>query len=193
MRCSHAVTDKAVLRASVLAARAARTSDDREQAARALATHGCAFAAGADVVTAYAAVGTEPPTLELLDQLLAGGVRVLLPVVADDQLTWGDYRGWGALHHGAFGLLEPEPSDDATRAAPGAAVAFVPAVAVDRRGHRLGRGGGYVDRWLHTVGRVSGTVAVVYDDELLDAVPHDSHDVVVNAALTPGGVVELGQ
>jgi 5-formyltetrahydrofolate cyclo-ligase len=187
------VTDKAVLRASVLAARTRRSSADQERAARALATHGCAAAAAAAVVTGYAATGTEPPTRALLDGLLAGGARVLLPVVAGNELRWGDYRRWGDLQAGSFGLPEPEPTDDAGRAAARAELAFVPALAVDRRGNRLGRGGGYVDRWLQAVGRGGGTIAVVYDDEVLAEVPHDSRDVVVNAALTPSGVVELGQ
>jgi 5-formyltetrahydrofolate cyclo-ligase len=168
------------------------TAADREAAGRSLLTHGAALAAGASVVTAYAAVGTEPPTRALLETLVARGVRVLLPVIsADRDLGWGELVGWSALVTSAIGLLEPVATTDATAAARTADLVLVPAIAVDRAGHRLGRGGGYFDRWLpeRPAGRV---IAVVYDDEVLDAVPHEAHDRRVDAALTPSGVIPLG-
>jgi 5-formyltetrahydrofolate cyclo-ligase len=63
---------------------------------------------------------------------------------------------------------------------------LVPALAVDRAGNRLGRGAGYYDRAL-TKTRAQ-VVAVIYDDELVDAVPHEPHDRLVDAALRPSGV-----
>ena len=65
---------------------------------------------------------------------------------------------------------------------------LTPGLAVDRTGMRLGRGGGSYDRAL---GRVPvGTVvcALLYDGELLDAVPSAAHDRRVTAAVTPTGV-----
>jgi 5-formyltetrahydrofolate cyclo-ligase len=72
---------------------------------------------------------------------------------------------------------------------------LVPALAVDRRGRRLGRGGGSYDRALARLfgaaGRSSGTgsavliCAVIFDEELLDEVPTDVHDQPVGAVLTP--------
>jgi 5-formyltetrahydrofolate cyclo-ligase len=63
---------------------------------------------------------------------------------------------------------------------------LVPALAVDRAGNRLGRGGGYYDRALS--GIRAQVVAVIYDDELVDAVPHEPHDRLVDATLRPLGV-----
>src|SRR5664280_2311939 len=68
------------------------------------------------------------------------------------------------------------------------------AAAVDRqrryqhRGFRLGTGGGYYDRALGLVAPTVPVLAVVYDDELLDAVPSERHDRPVTGALTPSGV-----
>ena len=61
------------------------------------------------------------------------------------------------------------------------------AVAVDRRGIRLGRGGGFYDRSLPMCTPGTRLVAVVRDCEILDEVPVDSHDVPMTHALTPGG------
>jgi 5-formyltetrahydrofolate cyclo-ligase len=70
----------------------------------------------------------------------------------------------------------------------GAATAVVvPAVAVDRSGVRLGRGGGYYDRALLHARPGALLVAVVYDDELLDELPAEPHDHRVGVVVTPSG------
>lgn len=183
---------KRLLRAGILAARSARTATDLAAAGAAIAHHALDALAGTGVVTAYAAVDTEPPTRPLLDQLFAADVMVLLPVVDGGELRWGRYVGWEQLRPGAFGLLEPAPDAGATAAARSAEVSVVPALAVDRAGHRLGRGGGYYDRWLRDV-RTRTVLAVVFAGEVVDAVPHEPHDVIVDGALTPGGVLRLGR
>ena len=54
---------------------------------------------------------------------------------------------------------------------------LVPALAVDRAGNRLGRGGGSYDRALARVGPLIPVIALLYDDELLDQVPAEQHDI----------------
>ena len=73
---------------------------------------------------------------------------------------------------------------------------LVPALAVDRDGHRLGRGGGHYDRTLAMLAGLHSTpalIALIYDDELLPAVPFDELDQLVTAFVTPGsGLSQLG-
>jgi len=84
---------------------------------------------------------------------------------------------------GAFGI--PEPRDDAARLfEPGMAgrtAVIVPGLAFDARGGRLGRGGGYYDRFL---GRASMQraikIGVCWELQLIEAVPTESHDVVMD-------------
>jgi 5-formyltetrahydrofolate cyclo-ligase len=72
-------------------------------------------------------------------------------------------------------------------------VVFVPALAVDRAGVRLGRGAGFYDRTLPLARAATRLVAVVRDDELVDQIPAEPHDVPMTHALTPRrGLVELG-
>lgn len=61
----------------------------------------------------------------------------------------------------------------------------VPALAVDRHGIRLGQGGGSYDRALGRTAPQVRTVALVYDDELVDTVPREPHDLGVDAVITP--------
>jgi 5-formyltetrahydrofolate cyclo-ligase len=149
-------------------------------------------------VCAYVPVGAEPGSLEMLDVLLRRAGRVLLPVArtaADDSpvaLRWGEYRP-GRLVAAQFGLFEPaEPWLPATTVAE-ASVVLVPALAVDRIGVRLGRGGGFYDRTLVHRDPRARLVAVIRDQELLDELPHEPHDVPMTHALTPGrGLIEVG-
>ena len=63
---------------------------------------------------------------------------------------------------------------------------LAPGLAVDKRGMRLGKGGGYYDRAL--AGLDVPVAALLYDDDLLDEVPHDPHDVPVGMVVTASGI-----
>lgn len=144
-------------------------------------------------VAAYVPVGDEPGSLSLLDELVELGVRVIVPGVPDGAptaLNWVTYLGQETLHSGRFGLAEPGGQRLGTAALHDADLVLVPALGVDRRGVRLGRGAGYYDRSLG--GLTAPLVAVVYDDEFVDELPEEPTDVRVDWALTPqGGFVEL--
>ena len=108
-----------------------------------------------------------------------------------EALWWGEYRS-GALVAGRFGLLEPAEPWLPPAAVGEATVILVPALAVDRNGVRLGRGGGYYDRSLPLRAPGALLVAVVRDDEIVDELPSEPHDVRMTHALTPAmGLVRL--
>ena len=96
---------KSVLRASVLAARAVRPPEQRAADERRIAEHGSALAESAASIVAYAGVGSEPPTRQLLDRLLAPDVRIVLPITSAEDLQWGFYAGWDDLSRGRHRLL----------------------------------------------------------------------------------------
>lgn len=145
-------------------------------------------------MAAYAGVGTEPPTRSLLDALRDDGSEVWLPIVVGRALHWAPYEGWDRLDEGPAGLLEPPRSGCRPRLPGTVSLWLVPALAVDRTGIRLGRGGGYYDRALADADAdpAARTVAVVFEAELVDRLPRDVHDVPVGAALLPSGLVRLG-
>src|SRR5262249_57983584 len=118
---------------------------------------------------------------------------VLLP---DGDLDWASYEGPDSLAAGPRGLLEPGPAEP--RRGPGAIaradLVLVPALAADRSGNRLGKGGGSYDRALARVGGLVPTVALLFDGELLDEVPAGPHDVPVRLAAQPGeGIIRPAQ
>lgn len=148
--------------------------------------------AEARTVAAYVSIGREPSTRALLDRLREAGVRVLLPVLLpDNDLDWAEYEGPERLVKAGRGLLEPAGPRLGPEAVTGAGAVLLPGLAVDRRGLRLGRGGGSYDRVLARLERAGATPALVvllYDGEVLEEVPADPHDRPVQAAVTPSGV-----
>ena len=192
-----ATAGKAALREKFLAARRCVADDLRAAEARVL-TERLELVVNSDsTVCAYVPVGTEPGSIEMLDMFLRRSRRVLLPVArttADDipmRLRWGEYQP-GALVSGRWGLLEPpEPwLPESTLAE--ASLVIVPALAVDRRGVRLGRGRGFYDRWLDGRNPQARLIAMVRDAEFVDELPAEPHDVPMTHALTPRrGLVAL--
>ncbi|MEZ0363922.1 5-formyltetrahydrofolate cyclo-ligase [Mycobacterium sp. pUA109] len=189
---------KAALRSRLLQARRAVADDVRAAEAQALTEHLAALTTSTGTVCAYVPVGAEPGAIGMLDALLRRDLRVLLPVArttGDDvplPLRWGEYRP-GRLVTARFGLLEPPEPWLPASALRQAGVVLVPALAVDRRGVRLGRGGGFYDRSLALAAPDAPRIAVVRDEEVLDELPCEPHDVRMTHALTPGaGVTSLG-
>ncbi len=188
---------KAELRERLLSARRGVAEAVRAAEARSLTEAVQDAVSGHETVCAYVPVGTEPGSVDILDTLLRRSVRVLLPVARTDPadiplpLRWGEYRR-GALVRGRWGLLEPPEPHLPASALADAGVVLVPTLAVDRSGVRLGRGSGFYDRSLGARDPAARLVAIVRDDELLDEVPAEPHDVRMTHALTPGrGLVAL--
>jgi 5-formyltetrahydrofolate cyclo-ligase len=189
---------KTELRARILLARRALAPELHDAEAHALCSHLPGFVGVGDTVCAYVPVGSEPGSIELIDSLLRMGLRVLLPVARHDTagipvpLQWGAYRP-GALVEARFGLREPAEPWLSAGAVAAATVVLVPALAVDRVGVRLGRGAGFYDRSLVLASPAARLVAVVRDDEVVDRLPAEPHDMRMTHALTPNrGLVALG-
>ncbi|MGW6200980.1 5-formyltetrahydrofolate cyclo-ligase [Kribbella sp. NPDC055110] len=142
-------------------------------------------------VALYVSMGLEPQTGALIDWLLATHREVLLPILyADNDLGWGVAPGAADLVPGRLGLSEP-PTDLGSDAIATADLVICPALAVTHDGVRLGRGGGSYDRALARVRPGTPVWAAVYDTEIVDALPCDAHDKLVDAALTPSRLIPL--
>ena len=186
---------KHALRRQLLTARAALTGEQRDRAGRLLrdAVLTLPQVQMAGTVAAYYSVGTEPPTRSLVYALWKRGTYVLLPRLrSDDHLDWASYEGPESMTPAGHGLLEPA-AEPGTHSITSADLVIVPALAVDRRGNRLGRGRGCYDRALARVGPLIPVIALLYEGELLDQVPAGARDRGVTMAARPeAGVTPVG-
>lgn len=152
-----------------------------------------AFAVGSPTIALYASTGSEPGTHPLLEALRSRGTRVLLPVLLpDNSLDWAVYQGAEALVPGPRGTVEPAGPRLGVGAIGDAAIVFVPGLAADRAGHRLGRGGGSYDRALALADPTALVAVVLHRGEIIDTVPVSGHDAAVAAVVTPDGVERVG-
>jgi 5-formyltetrahydrofolate cyclo-ligase len=194
-----ATSEKRRLRKDLRAVRQSLDASALARAARAAATAAEALPelGAARTVAGYAACDGELDVAEILAAARMRGATIVLPrcraggggldlvpTVLDD-----------ALVHGRRGrVLEPPgPACDPT-ALPRPAVILVPSVALDRRGFRLGRGGGDYDRLLPQLRRAGWTiVGVAHATALVNEVPTEPHDAPVDMILTDAGVVIPGR
>ena len=179
-RDESAAAGKIRLRLELLATRKARRPDELEGARAAIRAHVLDRAAGIEQVAGYLPMRTEPGSTELLAALHARGSAVMVPVTLPDRdLEWA---AWTPA--GPGGLL-------GVGAVAAAGLVLAPALAVARDGTRLGRGGGSYDRALRRCRADAMIAALVFDDEVVDTLPHDEWDVPVRAAVTPSGWIDL--
>lgn len=183
------IAQKTALRDQLLTSRNQLSLAERSLAATRIAEHLLALpeVRRAASVAAYVSIGAEPGTGLLLDSLITAGKRVILPVLMpDNDLDWAAYDG--SLASARRGMLEPTGPRLGVTAIATPEVVLVPGLAVGADGMRLGRGGGSYDRALGRVPVGTFTCVLLHDAELLDAVPSESHDRLVTAAVTPSGV-----
>lgn len=188
---SETRAQKAELRTRLLEARHRLTAGERQAASAALSkrVRDLPELADAGTLTAYVSMGAEPGTRELIEALRKSGTRVLLPVLqSDNDLDWAEYGGPAALARTPRGLWEPTGERLGPHAVTQAQAVLLPGLAVDPHGVRLGRGGGSYDRVLSRL-RVAGAhpvlVLLLYTHEVVDAVPREPHDHLVDVAVSP--------
>lgn len=140
----------------------------------------------AERVFCYVSLPGEVETSPLIGRLLSQGRAVLVPRCrAGGEMDLVPISSLDDLTPGAYGILEPGPDLTPTGEMPDLAV--VPALAFDRRGMRLGQGGGYYDRFL---ARFSGFAAGVCQERfLLDTLPSEEHDRLMTCVVTPERVL----
>lgn len=188
--------DKDVWRRKVLAARRAQPAHEHAVRAAALGAGAVSLAAGVNgPVCAYLPIGSEPGSSALVEALREAGHEVLLPVVppTPSPLDWARFNGIDTLGPGPLGLREPTGPRLGPASVVRAGLVLIPALAADRDGRRLGRGGGFYDRTLPLAATGTPLVVVLNDEELVTRLPVEPHDRCVTAALLPGaGVTRLG-
>ena len=136
----------------------------------------------AKTIASYVPLANEPDVSEF-NRLAAQSANLVLPRIMGDSLEFA----LGEQVQGPFGI--DQPSGEAIELA-SIELMLVPALAVDEKGNRLGKGKGFYDRVLGSFGGLS--VAVVFDSEVIETVPSEPHDQRVAMIATPLRTVIVG-
>lgn len=171
------VLDKAALRRRMR--QVLELVDDRELRSVELWSKVAALDAYGEAATvmAFASMPTEPSTDGLFARLARDGKRLILPRMEGDVIV--AVAAGGGFTTGAWGIREPigEPVDPSV-----IDLVLVPGAAFTADGRRLGHGKAYYDRFLPLVRAI--TVGVGFHEQLVDDLPTEPHDVVLDHVVT---------
>ena len=189
--------DKAELRQAVIAQRNALDFDVRAAksaviCARLVELMESSDTAGQRTVAVYAAMGSEVDPAAFAAAAVARGWRVAYPCMlsATDAMACGQRMCMRAVSAGdaseapfiahptrAFAATDVDSDHFPIVPAKALDMVVVPLVAFDRTGARLGYGGGCYDRYLPTVAPKCLIVGIAFDEQRVDHVPTDAHDL----------------
>ncbi len=149
--------------------------------------------AQASTIMAYMTIPNEIDVSQIIQAAWNQGKTVLVPVVSTEprEMFAVELRSLEAgLKVSSYGILEPHdskpwPVDQID-------LVIVPALAFDRQGNRLGRGGGFYDRFLAQENFHAITCEIAFQEQLLDNIPTDHHDQPVNLLVTDREVLRFG-
>ena len=144
----------------------------------------------ASTVASYLSYEFEPSTVEINEAFLRAGKTLVLPRINGDQLDWVTWNGDPNQLIKKKKIVEP--LGDALKDLSQISVVIVPALRIDQAGFRLGQGGGYYDRALPHL--TAWKIGLVYAGELnSEELPHEAHDIPLDAAASPSIVVRFNR
>ncbi|MEC9406892.1 MAG: 5-formyltetrahydrofolate cyclo-ligase [Pseudomonadota bacterium] len=145
-------------------------------------------------VAAYRALPSEAPTDRLLDALHQQGKQLYLPRVVGNRMHFIRYARGDRLQTHPLGMAQPHgPWLLSKRALD---VVIVPLVGFDRRGYRMGMGGGFYDRCFarHLTARAwtrPRLIGLAFEAQAVDRLPVEPHDVPLDAIITERGMTRF--
>ena len=140
-----------------------------------------AFFKNARTVLFYVSLPEEVDTWPMMERALKRGKRVLVPSLQKRRIVPSEVRRLkGDLRRGAYGIFEPRRQSFRPVGVEEIDLVVVPGIGFDRRGRRLGRGGGYYDRFLKRVRGQVPLVGLAFKVQRLERLPVEVHDVPVD-------------
>ena len=184
--------NKNTLRTAALARRDGLNDLARQAAAQRFAAFADIFDITPSTVAAgYMPMRNEADPLPLMRALAARGAQLALPAVLarDAPLVFRTWDEGDTLIAGPFGTRHP--AESAPQLVPD--IVLVPLAAFDRRGHRIGYGGGYYDRTLAVLRAQKPVVAagVAFAVQEVETVPASHHDAMLDVVLSDLECIDL--
>ena len=184
--------EKQQLRRTMRALESGLSARYKAESSRAIAAHLLAMPEYQEAGTVFCFVGTdrEIDTRPILEDVLAAGKRLCVPqCVGKGIMELRQVTDLRQLIPGAYGILEPS-ADAPLVSLDEVDFAILPCLTCNHLGQRLGRGGGYSDRFLSDYR--GGTVLLCREKLIREEIPLEPHDYPVPWVLTERGLYEDG-
>jgi 5-formyltetrahydrofolate cyclo-ligase len=142
-------------------------------------------------VALYSPTQNEVGTEEILNNALSAERRVFYPRTgADGACEFIGVTSSTDLCAGRYGIREPSGTERLSRDHCAGLIVFVPGVAFDRMGNRLGRGKGWYDRMLASLEDKVTVVGLAYQFQIVEEVPTNAWDRRVHYIVTENHVID---
>lgn len=182
-------TEKSRLRTRSRESRASLSAEQNAEYSRRIHDHLLSLLDGSDPVMVYV---SKPPEVDMhpfISRLISRGTRVVVPIIERETRTLrlSFLKDPSVLSVSTFRVPEPVGHEIPARAKE-ILVVLVPLIAFDRRGHRLGYGAGYYDRFLSAHPHMR-KIGVAFSCQEVESIPADEHDVALDLIVTEKGIV----
>lgn len=128
---------------------------------------------------------SEVDTRRIIEDILADGKKLLVPLVKGSEMIAVEVKGIDDLEPNKMGILEPKSGDEVTDVD----LTITPGLAFDKAGYRLGYGGGYYDKFFAKVDTVR--MGIGYSDQYVESLVHEDYDKALEYLLTEEGLIEF--
>lgn len=128
---------------------------------------------------------SEVDTRGIIEDILADGKKLLVPLVKGSEMIAVEVKGIDDLEPNKMGILEPKSGDEVTDVD----LTITPGLAFDKNGFRLGYGGGYYDKFFAKVDTVR--MGIGYSDQYVESIVHEDYDKALEYLLTEEGLIEF--
>lgn len=128
---------------------------------------------------------SEVDTRGIIEDILADGKKLLVPLVKGSEMIAVEVKGIDDLEPNKMGILEPKSGDEVTDVD----LTITPGLAFDKSGFRLGYGGGYYDKFFAKVDTVR--MGIGYSDQYVESIVHEDYDKALEYLLTEEGLIEF--
>jgi 5-formyltetrahydrofolate cyclo-ligase len=141
----------------------------------------------------YASFRSEVETSGIIRESLSMGKRAVLPKVdkGRHRLLLYEIKTPDELVSGFMGIPEPFQSEEREALLEDTDLVIIPGAGYDYAGNRLGYGGGYYDILLSGKKKTMPIIALAYEEQLVDAIPAEKHDVRVDMIVTDQRVIRV--
>lgn len=202
--------EKKNLRRQMLAIRDSIPQTLREEKSRRILDrlYQCTAYQGAEQILSYVSFRSEADTMPLLKRALGDGKKLYCPFICGGEMVFYRVRSLSELSSGSYGILEPPAKEEnrfcgeqALRAGQSEAaenstqiLMVLPGAVFDKRGFRIGYGGGYYDKYLANMGElrekgVMTAAALLFLEQLVEELPGEAHDLPVDLLITEERVI----
>ncbi len=191
------MADKKSIRRDVLARRNSIPSDKRQEKDTIIMESLFSLPAfkEAKIISYFASFGSEVSTLPHIEKAMKMGKTIVLPRVdnINKRLRLFEVHNLEELKPGTMNIPEPDVPPERERDINNVDLVIMPGVAFDLEGNRLGYGAGYYDRLLAGLNKNIPRIAIAYEEQIVDSLPVESHDMKVHIIVTDKRVIKSGE